>query len=559
MKYFNLVQTVSTYSWVFLPVLGYLVAFFIVEIFFKSNRFWLKAWNHKFNWLNRLDFNIFISLVCVSYFVLIKYLNHLSFQTSAFDFAIFDQNFFVQSQGIFPPINSVRGMSNLWIDHQHFSQIILAPLYWINSGMSGLVMIFLSPLLLILIPSVLVYLSYKNLTENQAINQTNYWIIGFSSLILSIHPYTQSAIEFYYHEQYLFSLFFGLVVYFITRYFSKRDRFSLYGLLFSYIGWLGVKEDQWLYILTFFLSLVILGIVFCKRKIFVFIKANKVFVFINSFFGIFSLIYWELIQRWMKSVSPNWSGYISNYTQFKNVTEEFVQTGNVSNYWNSLPSLREDVSEYMYQHFLHFDIFGIILFPFSICVNYAIRLFSSNQFLRHPWFHYGSEVPTIVIFGIIFTYFLFIKYNKKQLAQKFIYFILISYIFGFISIIGWSSNIDTQRVNNYSFFSLKNAKLGYLTTSDERQDLNYVKQFIKPNYKLRTSREYMPQFSARLNLSYLYGIDGPEGLEKMKSDEYNYWLIPKKAEQDKIYIKSLKQNNLKIIVETSNQILFKTN
>lgn len=304
MKYFNLVQTASTYSWVFLPILGYLVAFFIVEIFFKSNRFWLKAWNHKFNWLNRLDFNIFISLVCVSYFVLIKYLNHLSFQTSAFDFAIFDQNFFVQSQGIFPPINSVREMSNLWIDHQHFS---------------------------------------------------------------------------------------------------------------------------------------------------------------------------------------------------------------------------------------------------------------SNQFLRHPWFHYGSEIPTIVIFGIIFTYFLFIKYNKKQLAQKFIYFILISYIFGFISIIGWSSNIDTQRVNNYSFFSLKNAKLGYLTTSDERQDLNYVKQFIKPNYKLRTSREYMPQFSARLNLSYLYGIDTPEGLEKMKSDEYDYWLIPKKAEQDKIYIKSLKQNNLKIIVETSNQILFKTN
>ena len=578
MTKFNLIKIMNQYSWLFLPIFVYLLVYFLIN---QGSRIKLESIRQikllKFlEVFKRLDFNILIALILTSYFVFVKYLNHLSFQTAGFDFGIFDQNFFVQSRLIFPPANSVRTIENLWIDHQHFTQILLAPLYWFGNGFNGLVMVMLSPVLMILVPAILIYLSAQNLFKYFKLeHKTCFWLIGLISILLAIHPYTQASIEFYYHEQYLFGLFFPLSVYFLTKYLVTRLRIDLVWLVFSYIAWLGVKEDQWLYILTFIIQ--------SSLWIFILDKLDKTKVLetwnkfkplwiINILSVIVCGVYWKVIQAWLKVVSPSWGGYISNYDYFIKINKELIQTQNLNNYWDGLTMVREDAATYMYQHFLHFDLLGILWLPVGVLVNYSVRLFSSNGFLRHPWFHYGSQTPALAVSGIIFTYIILIKSARfSRYAKKYLAFCLGSYILGYMAVIGWSSGIDINRPNNYSLYSIPQAFISYKQTASERKSFNQIKNEIKPDFKIRTSSNYIPQLSARTDIASLISLDKPtleENIELINNDKYNYWLIPKKTEPALInkinelkdlQISENQKTNITAIKETDQQILFKVN
>ena len=578
MARFNLIKIMNQYSWLFLPIFVYLLVYFLIN---QGSRIKLESIRQikllKFlEVFKRLDFNILIALILTSYFVFVKYLNHLSFQTAGFDFGIFDQNFFVQSRLIFPPANSVRTIENLWIDHQHFTQILLAPLYWFGNGFNGLVMVMLSPVLMILVPAILIYLSAQNLFKYFKLeHKTCFWLIGLISILLAIHPYTQASIEFYYHEQYLFGLFFPLSVYFLTKYLVTRLRIDLVWLVFSYIAWLGVKEDQWLYILTFIIQsslwIFILEKLDKTKATEIWNKFKPLWI-INILSVIGCGVYWKAIQAWLKVVSPSWGGYISNYDYFIKINKELIETQDLSNYWNDLTMVREDTATYMYQHFLHFDLLGALWLPVDILVNYSVRLFSSNGFLRHPWFHYGSQTPALAISGIIFTYIILVKSTKfSRYANKYLAFCLGSYILGYMAVIGWSSNIDINRPNNYSLYSIPRAFISYKKTANERKSFNQIKNEIKPDFKIRTSSSYIPQLSARTNIASLISLDkatAEENIELINNDKYSYWLIPKKTESTLInkinelknqQINENKKNNIITIKETDEQILFKVN
>lgn len=467
-----------------------------------------------------------ISFGLSAFYVVLMLLRHWSFETHAYDFGIFDQALFMISRtGI--PESTVRQFTNLFFDHQHFSLYLLAPLYWIGKGFSGTTLIILTPFLLITFPALILYRSAIALGRAFKLEafEKPYWVIGLASFLLWLHPFTQSSAAFFFHEKYLIPIFFGLTLLFVLLGFEKKKNAFFWLALLPSIAWTMTKEDQWIFVLVFWVQILFWGWLLWKPKAknlkpktsFCLQTINYKLLVIITLTGIvISLAYGLWFLDYFKSHGPSNIQYSEEY----NHLIEPLKSGNASQVLEEL-QWNEHVKLYAYQNFLLFDLPGIAPFPLNILGNYAERLLAKTQAYRNPIFHHGAEVPVYAVTGIFLTYLWFRRKDSNK-ANRFLALVIVSFTLGFGSVLGW---------NDFYYITFESGKTirALNQTSEERKAFSEIRKCIPDDASLVTSAEYVPHLSAREKV-----VAWPNLLKLKKGtpgrtdySNFDYWLLPK--------------------------------
>ncbi|HLD21738.1 MAG TPA: hypothetical protein VJB65_02460, partial [Patescibacteria group bacterium] len=210
----------------------------------------------RYRFAGNIGFSLLLSTICA----VVALLNHWSFQTNAIDYGLFDQVIYLLSR-FSTPTSTVMQINNIFLDHQHFSSLILtAPFYWIGKGFHGATLAAIVPYMLITLPSILFYLIAKTIAAHHYSHTSRpYWVIGITSFLLSIHPFTQSAINFYFHEKYWMPIFFLALIYCGLQYLYKKKILFLVAGILSALIWAMLKEDQWIFVFVATLTSFVVG------------------------------------------------------------------------------------------------------------------------------------------------------------------------------------------------------------------------------------------------------------------------------------------------------------
>ncbi len=558
------VNSDGAFSFIVIPIFIILLTLLITNYILKviknySELSWMKA---TLNILISLKFNLFFSISLSLIYSLLTLLSHHSFKTHVYDFGIFDQAIFMLSRFRIPA-STTRQFTNLFYDHQHFSLITLTPLYWLNKGFNGNLLIFLTPFLLITFPSIILHRAFYQISKfkiNLAQNleeQKFYWIIGLTSFLLWQHPFTQSAVAFFFHEKYLFPLFFSSLVYFIIKFIIKPKLIYLYLTVLFNLLWLATKEYQWIFAFVFWLQLAVLFYIAIKfswwKKTQEVIKKYIILLSSNS---LLSLLYGVFFLRWFTSQNQYANDYSNIYSPTISAIKNFLQTGNFLQLIENL-QLFQDVNKYLYQNFLVYDLIGFFALPLNIAGNYAQRALASGYSFKNPIFHYGVDVPIYTVVGVLVIYLYLLFKQKNKLALGYIVFTFFIYIFGFMSLLGWNRVF-------YLYPKSPNIIREYIQSSSERKNFWIIVKKIPPEASLVSSPNYATHLTARTKVAnYPVLHDFPDDYPgKNHLETFEYWLLPKHLEGDKgqLYrdkIDELKTNNYSTIEENSYQILLK--
>lgn len=503
----------------------------------------------KLNSKKLLYFNIFTSCCLSLYYVVITYLKHLSFGTAAIDYGIFDQAIFLLSRGQYPT-SSVQQFTNLFFDHQHFSMVILAPLYWLNRGFNGTSLIFITPFLLITFPAITLYLAAREFATKILKIKFNYeWIITLGSFILFYHPFTQSAISFYFHEKYLIPVFFSSLIFSLIKGLTTKNKLWFVYAYFITLFWIGTKEDQWIFVLVFLIQITFGIYFFIPKSNLKQMLQLKIYSIIS---GLSSIAYGILFLPWFVTKYGNldYSGF---YKPAIESILNFLKTGDFVTLIKNL-SLFGAAQVYLYQNFIIFDLPGILFLPLNVTGNYAERLLSSSSALVQPIYQYGVEVPIYSLSGILVIYIFMVYKNRLYESKLWVIFVLLNLVFGFASIVGWNKVY-------YSAYSVSRAYQNYKLSTNERDSFNEIIKLIPEDASLATATQYVPHLSTRKQISswpetkVLSEIPVRSMDKKNNLDEFEYWLLPKNEGDYKIT--DLKNKNYRIIGETDIHILFK--
>ncbi len=494
-----------------------------------------------------------ISILLSLFYGILSLLRHFGFESHAYDFGIFDQAIFMLSKFQLPA-STVRQFGNLFFDHQHFAIAILAPLYFLGDGFRGVALSLFTPFLLITFPSLILYRTILGVAKIFKINFVckPYWLIILSSFFLAIHPFTQSAIAFFFHEKYLMPVFFSLALMFFVLYLEKRKvRYWFLGMI-SLALWLMIKEDQWIFILAFAMTILFWLLFLIKKKVIVLNKLAIAFclvaVVISSFYGLFFLPRFQ-------SLGAN-NQYNREFEESSLAFFTFIKNGNASEFFEKI-HWNEDVKKYMYQNFLVFDLGGVAVFPLNTLGNYAERIFAKTHSYRNPIFHHGVDVPIYTISGALLIYIWLLK-TKNSKALVFVAFFAMSSFLGFESILGW---------NNVYYFALESKSVvsNYKNTKTERLEFYSISEKIPKDASVVTSEYYLPHLSAREDIASwpdLANLDeGARG--KIDFTSFEYWLLPKRrlrgAENINFgeKIMKLKNSDYGVVAENDFQILLR--
>ena len=464
------------------------------------------------------------------FYGILSVMMHGSFESSTFDYGLHDQNFFYLSNGIFPPANTIHQFSNLWVDHQHFTQLILAPLFWFGSGFNGYMMMLVTPFILIALPAVFITCALRNLflTYLHGFWQRFYHLSVIPiSLLLFIHPYTQAALKFFFHEKYLANLFAPLTLLFLTYWLRLKKTYWLALSLLATLLWIGVKEDQWLYVIFLWLQVGFWLFLSTRPKI-----TQTLKTYAQATGGVIAtcLFHWFAFIPFVRSTNPDVKTIHDK--AFKKTTDalkdlfrnwDFVEFFKVMDFFGQWQL-------HLYQNFFSFDLVGFFFLPFNTSINYAIRLAAGNRNYRLPVFQYGSEVPMYSALGVAFIFFLLFFHKQAIWAGRYIFFALFIYILGFSSLLGFS-HLRTY----YLIADAGNIHRIYQETNAERQNFEKIIKNIPDGASLVTQKNYVPHLSQRLEISpypkarrVSYDASGNVDL-----DTYDYWLLPKKGRKKK--------------------------
>jgi uncharacterized membrane protein len=479
--------------------------------------------------------NILISFVLSSYYALLLYLKHGSFGSSVFDFGIFDQAIYTISTG--NVTSTTRQFTNIFFDHQHFSISILSPLYLFGKGFQGYLLNIITPFLLIFIPSLLLYLTANNLTMLiHKKKQKLYWLIGFTSLLLWLHPYTQSAVLFQFHEKYLMPSVFSALLLATSKYllYPRKDNFLL--VLIPIILWLGIKEDQWLFIFVFGIQFMLLTKLLLK----------KVYIRLSSAMLILPILY-ALFLLWFNSQAKNVYGGL--YSNLSTTLKSFFTNGNLIELIQNL-NLNEGVNIYLFQKLFTFDMLGVVFLPLSILGNYAERVLADSYAIKNPVFHYGVDVPIYSAVSILLLVIMSNHRFKSKFSPAAI--VVCIYIFSFGSVLGWN-NIY------YAIPTLPTYLNSYNLQTQEREGFYEIISRIPDNESIVASDGYATHLTARGKIAQwpepIVLPNGAAGKNDLYS--YNYWLLRKSIPLTDEMTNNLLNKNYTIVSENQHSILLK--
>ena len=533
-----------------IPILTLGLSFSISETFLERLVYFKRFLDKKFKLSSKFLFylNLSISIIFSLYYSVLKILDHLSFDSHAIDYGIFDQAIYLLSRGQLPA-STIQQFTNLFYDHQHFSIAILAPLYLIGAGFQGITLIAITPFLLITFPAILLYFSAREFSKNFLKIDFNFpWIISFVSFILFYHPFTQAAVGFYFHEKYILPTILGLLLLSLVKGLSKSPKWFVV-TFFTTIIWLGLKEDQWIFIMAFILQ-ISFWILYKSKSI---ISKNIFFLkaylgssfFIATSYGIFFL-------PWFVKKYGNLD-YSKMYEPAILAVKNFLRSGNFPALISDL-NLFDNAKNYLYSNFIVFDFFGSLFLPFSVAGNYAERVLSANQSLVAPNFQYGVDVPIYVSLGVIFIFLMLLKRKQLQTSYLWIVFIFLNFFIGFGSVLGWNQTY-------YLAYRLPASVRNYNSTSEERESFNTITKAIPRDSSLVTTAQYVPHLSARKEIAYWPEVKVLSEIPVRSLDKKNdlinfqYWLLPKDKYSEQVT--NLTNNRYVVDSETKMHILMR--
>lgn len=450
---------------------------------------------------------IFVLLLTV-YSSVLAIARHQSFLSTAFDFAIFDQALF-QFSRFTPPVSTVRQFTNLFLDHQHFSIILLAPLYWVFRGMHGIVLAGLSPILLIAVPSIMLALAVKELTQKNAS-----WVLVFSALFLFVHPFTQAAVRFYFHEKFLVPTLISITLYALARYARRRDYLSLMMATLITVLWMLSKEDQWIFVLSAGAQLIVHVYLWSSDRS----LRRSMSVWVAGM-SMLSIAYAVILRVFADRLNPMYSGM---YTNAKRAFIEVLPTGNISAFFDTL-QIGTDAHLYVYQHLFGIDSIGFFGAPINIMGEYAERIFNSSPSIHSPFYHYGVAVPFYDVIGVIVLVFLLQRY-RQALARYVLSFAVLVVCFGLLMVSGWNGL--------YYLHTIPQAVVrDALSTHERRVAFWDGVSSIPADASVVAAEGYAPHLSARQqSIRWPDEVNWPAGTPgKIDMYTYEYWVLPPRA------------------------------
>lgn len=503
-----------------------------------AKRFTLATSGRQWLWVN-----VAASVALSLYYAILMLLDYQSFRAPFFDLAIFDQAIYQLSR-FHLPASSARQFVNLWHDHQHFSLVFLAPLYWLKP-MATYLLISVTPFLLITLPSLVLYKAFllaERLFFAPDSQAKHYWIIGFSSFLLWLHPYTQSATAFYFHEKYLMPVTFGLLAWAFLKYLQTSKWLYLGLTIFFNIAWLGIKEDQWLFVVLFWVQTAILIMFFAKRY--------RKQLLVGAAGAVIGLVYVFAFLPWYQSRSSNNQQYTALYDQSKTALIEFTKDGQPVKLLTTLKAY-DDVNKYIYQNFLIFDLPGLALFPVNTFANYGERLLSSDYSQKNPVFHYGVDVPIYSAAGLLFLMLLLKKRRRLDLKKQ-AAFIAVLYILGFGSVLGWNND---YYLNTRLLAFLDN----YRNSRALRADYNHVKKLIPAGASVAATDALATYFSKRTEIAeFPQRIILPENTPGRNDlNAYEYWILRTDVPVENTKAAELQNANYRVLYQGSQVIVLK--
>lgn len=555
----------SNIDFLFMPLMVLSLSYAISTAYFRV----FQALFSKNSWRNLLRKSwphLLISLGISCWAAVLLLLQHWSFETFAFDFGIFDQGLYLLSrEGI--AVSTVREVSNLFFDHQHFALYLLAPLYWMFRGGHGILLHVITPFLLIGMPSILFYFIVKKLQGIMQFKQRSSfsWIISVSAMLLAIHPYTQSALATGFHEKYLVPSWILLSVLCVLYWFSsattKSKSLYAFAWLLTLFGWVASKEDQWIFATVFVLQSFVWLLLLQKYVKNRHILSKKRWAFFAIPLAL-CVSYGVVFLPWFTGKSEVNTSYGQNYTVAKQAIADFIRSPQ-PRVLNEQLDLLDDAATYMYQHLMTFDLPSLGVFPLNVLGNYAERGLSQNYNHRSPVYHYGVEVPTYSVLSLLILFVLFQAVDfsswKRVHLQKDVVIILgvMLYVLGFGMAYKWNGL-------QYFFPRTPTILAEYQETREEREAFRDITQHIPKDASVITSSAYLTHMSARNEVGFW-----PRTLDQIylssltvHHHDYEYWLLPtqhsKSFDQDFVErIDILHGHNYERIHENQYQQLFK--
>lgn len=254
--------------------------------------------------------------------------------------------------------NPTREISNIFYDHQEFNLILLVPFYkiWANS-------IYIAPsLILIFFPTIILDLITKSIIGRWML----WWELVVSFIFLSLHPFTQNSIFYFYHNVYLLSFLIPLVFLLTIR----NSKWTAFLVLFT----LTTKEDTIIWLPLFLLQFLFLYSYLFQCSIFGGLK--RLLTTKSIFFSILtSALYLVLLVRFRENQLVDYS-FDFNFPE----THRLLQLTN-----------------YMSADILSFPLGNVVGL-----LHYVARL--SNEHTSNPYYHHGSIMPMMTLLTIWLWY-----------------------------------------------------------------------------------------------------------------------------------------------------------
>jgi uncharacterized membrane protein len=481
--------------------------------------------------------------------VLISLSLHASFNFHAFDFGIFDQLLYFLSKGSFSPYVTIRQIENLFLDHQHFGLILIAPIYWFNNGNSGYTLALITPLLLHTLPLTINYKTIIYILKQKAIKHVDDYkglIFSLISMAIFFHQHFLSSLVFGFHEKYLVPIVYSIVLYcFAKCLYTKEMRYFIIFIIAN-TYWITLKEDQYVFAAANLITLTLVYFIYNKGEHRIKTSTFKLIILLIGLITTYIYYGTVFLSEYRKN---SFLQYDNFYKPLKNSILSLFTDWNLNTFIAN-NSLLDVHSIKLYKYLVSFDIFGLLFNPILTLGDYAERILSNTDSIKSPLFHYGISTPYFTIGGLIIL-LLLIK-NNRIIAYIRIIGILTSII-----IVGFSYNLVTRQ-SNYIAKHIFLFPQNLLNTNSLRQDLFSLKIIIPEESSLVVSDPFVTHFTARKTVANFpdtlhYNHDIPT---KTKYEDYEYWLLYKTKDFEKIL--ELSNDPLYIILkENTNFVLIK--
>ncbi len=439
----------------------------------------------KNNWAFVVNF-----IICL-YLTVLAFLRFYSFNIPNADLAIFDQAIFNLSN-FNEPQSTVRMVHNLFKDHQHFSMVTLVPFYWIGIDNST-ALILVQAFLLIFFPVFFLSKAYKNFFTHRP---GQLLVLGIT-LFLALHPFSQFALQSFFHEVYLVPTFASISIFFLSKLYSRKSILYALPYLVFLALWMGSKEDQWIYVLFFHIQMVVWYFLlrFTNKNT---IKISLMYIASFLITGVIASFSYQIF---IKNYQTLWD-YTPYYSQITENLRAFRQTLNFGEIFKDTGFLNT-TQNHMLMTGLSFDILTFFFGNFTGMGSYTQRLISNEEAIgSFVATQYGVLAP---FFSVLTFMFLsrFLNGIKKTPQNLVPVFLICTVFLGLYSTyqLKLESRINYQ--NHYFALEPVGTAKNFKESHKERTAFFEALNKVPPEAGLKTMYNLTPFASSREKISYI--------------------------------------------------------